>query len=107
MSEDGLHRTERLDAILTALAHPVRRRLLELLEFGAATAGDLSASAADSFGISPARASQHLRVLAHAGLVDVMPDGTHRWYSLADGAADDIADWLARLRLSRARGAGR
>ncbi|WP_062527168.1 ArsR/SmtB family transcription factor [Demequina rhizosphaerae] len=102
-----LDRAARLDATLTALADPVRRRLLELLEVGPTSAGDLAASAASLYGISHTRVSQHLKVLATAGLVDIAPDGTHRWYSLVDGAADDVADWLAGLRLSRARGAGR
>ena len=57
-----------MQKILHALAHPVRRYLVGLLRVGGTTAGDLAASAASRYDVSRSRISQHLRVLADAGL---------------------------------------
>ncbi|WP_062389520.1 ArsR/SmtB family transcription factor [Demequina iriomotensis] len=91
---------------LAALAHPVRFAMIDWLVPGGTHAGDLSLSAQAAFGISPARASQHLGVLARAELVDHRPDGTWRWYSINDGGGESVAAWLAEVGLS-GRGAGR
>ncbi|WP_062467316.1 ArsR/SmtB family transcription factor [Demequina maris] len=95
--------TPDVDATLAALAHPVRRSILEWLVPGSASAGDLADSACAAFGISRTRASQHLGVLARAGLVSISVDGPWRWYALSDGSADDLDAWLRRLRLSACR----
>ena len=86
-----------LDAALHALAHPVRRGLLELLVVGEAAAGDLAASAAANHGISLSRASQHLAVLTAAGVVEVIVDGTWRWHRLSSHPGTIIPEWLAQL----------
>jgi len=83
--------------IAHALASPVRRFALELLVVGGATAGDLSASISDNFGVSSARASQHLGILARACLVDVTVEAQWRWYTLAPNAAQPLIDWLRAL----------
>jgi DNA-binding transcriptional ArsR family regulator len=98
---DGLLEAEELQSVFSALANPVRRYLWELLEVDDASAGDLARSAATHFGISKARAAAHLQVLGRAGLVTVHPDGTWRYYRRVPGAAQDIADWLKRVELSR------
>ncbi|WP_296665419.1 metalloregulator ArsR/SmtB family transcription factor [Demequina sp.] len=90
-----------LDAMLRALADPVRRYILELLRDGQGAAGDLAASAAARFGISTARASQHLQVLARSGLVRVMHDGSWRWYGISVGAAGPVAEWMRGVELAR------
>ncbi len=95
-----LDEAEAVDAICTALAHPVRRSLLEMLDPGATHAGDLARSAAATWGISPSRVSQHLQVLARTALVDVHADGAYRNYRLVDGSADPLRAWLRRLRLT-------
>ncbi len=95
--------TRDVDAALAALAHPVRRSILEWLVPGPAAAGDLAASACSAFAISRTRASQHLGVLARSGLVMVSVDGPWRWYALSDGSADDLDAWLRRIRLSTCR----
>jgi DNA-binding transcriptional ArsR family regulator len=80
------------------LGDPVRRRLLEHLADGEASAGELTAVAQGDFGITQPAVSRQLRILREAGFVDVRPDRTRRWYRLrADGlrAADE---WLARYR---------
>jgi DNA-binding transcriptional ArsR family regulator len=86
-----------LNKVMHALAHPVRRFILELIITEGAYAGDLAASAASNFGISTQRASQHLAVLADAGLVEVAADGTWRFYRLKPGSTDVVLRWLDAL----------
>lgn len=97
-----------VDRAFKALAHPVRRFLVELLVFGSEPAGSLAASASATFGISTSRASQHLQVLAIAGLVDVWPDGPRRDYNLSERGLSVVRDWMAALKPERAadRGSG-
>jgi len=86
------------EAALRALAHPGRRRALELLAQAERTSGSLAAAC----GWSKPAASQQLRVLKAAGLVEVRADGNCRLYrARREGLAqlraflDDF--WLARL----------
>ena len=86
------------EAALRALAHPGRRRVLELLADREHTSGAL----AEECGWTRPAASQQLKVLREAGLVDVRADGNRRLYrarreGLAELRAflDDF--WLARL----------
>jgi len=86
------------EAALRALAHPGRRRALELLARGERTSGAL----AEDCGWTKPAASQQLKVLREAGLVDMRADGNRRLYrarreGLAELRAflDDF--WLARL----------
>jgi len=62
-----------------------------------ATAGDLSASIRDNFGVSNARASQHPRILSRARLVNVTADAQWRWYTLFPKAAQPLIEWLRSL----------
>jgi DNA-binding transcriptional ArsR family regulator len=73
---------DELDATLSALADPTRRRVVDLLREGPLRAGELAASAE----MSPPAMSRHLRVLRASGLVE------------AEGVDDD-----ARLRVYRLR----
>jgi DNA-binding transcriptional ArsR family regulator len=61
---------------LEALAHPGRRRILQLVIDREMQAGEL----AELTGMAQPAASQHLRVLREAGLVDVRPVGSRRLY---------------------------
>jgi DNA-binding transcriptional ArsR family regulator len=83
-----------VDAVLAALAEPVRRRLLERLAVGECPAGDLVALAGAEFGISQPATSQHLRVLRGAGVVTVRADGSRRVYAVDAGALAVVGDWL-------------
>ena len=70
--------------LLAVLAEPNRRRLLELLRGGERTVTELSAE----FSVTRPAISQHLGVLAAAGLVEVRQDGRFRRYRLnPDGMA--------------------
>jgi DNA-binding transcriptional ArsR family regulator/uncharacterized protein YndB with AHSA1/START domain len=86
-----------------ALAHPVRRRLVELLATGPRTTGDLTDQVPD---LSRFAVMQHLEVLTRAGLIVVRRRGRYRinhldpvplrrWYEqwvtpLADAAGAEI-----------------
>ncbi|QGQ21182.1 metalloregulator ArsR/SmtB family transcription factor [Cellulomonas sp. JZ18] len=83
-----------VDAVLAALAEPVRRRLLERLAVGECPAGDLVALAHAEFGISQPATSQHLRVLREAGVVRVRAEGSRRLYAPEPAALAVVGDWL-------------
>jgi DNA-binding transcriptional ArsR family regulator len=70
--------------LLAVLAEPNRRRILELLRGGEQTVTELAAQ----FSVTRPAISQHLGVLAAAGLVEVRQDGRFRRYRLTpDGMA--------------------
>ena len=79
-----------VDAVFTALANPVRRRLLELLAEGPMTAGQLAAQ----FELSRPAVSEHLAVLRRASLVRERPVGRERHYHLDAGPLADVDRWL-------------
>ena len=63
---------------LSAAAEPTRRRLLQLLATGPRTVSQL----AEQFTVTRPAISQHLAVLADAGLVTARKDGRQRYYSV-------------------------
>jgi DNA-binding transcriptional ArsR family regulator len=86
------------DAALRAIAHPGRRRVIEALGSGEQTATALS----EACGWTKPAASQQLKVLREAGLVDVRVDGNRRLYrarreGLAELRAFLDEFWAARL----------
>jgi DNA-binding transcriptional ArsR family regulator len=99
---------ELMDESLRAVADPTRRAILRLVRDGEHPAGEIAAHFPS---ISRPAVSQHLRVLADAGLVEVRPDGNRRLYrwrreGLRDAVAflDEMwADRLARLKAAAER----
>ncbi|MGC4750626.1 ArsR/SmtB family transcription factor [Micromonospora sp. DT201] len=101
--------------VLAAMAHPLRRRLMDVLKVhGPSTVGLL----ADRTDQAPANVSHHLKVLAAADLVTEAPelarDRRERWWRLvtralrwtntdfdADPAARAVADAATSLNLDR------
>lgn len=82
-----------------ALAHPIRRGIVERLAVGPATVGD----ATTGFGVSKPAISKHLKVLEEAGVVARVIDGrTHR-LSLDTSTLGEAADWMDRQRFLRER----
>ena len=79
-----------LEDSLRALAHPGRRAMLELVFDHERPATEL----ADAAGLSKSAASQHLKLLRDAGLVNVRVDSNRRLYR-ADMAR--VAEVAARL----------
>lgn len=94
MSTPGSAVRPHVDAVLAALADPVRRRLLERLAAGECAAGDLVVLAGAEFGISQPATSQHLRVLRDARVVTVRADGSRRLYAPDPAALAVVGDWL-------------
>ncbi len=86
--------------LIGVLAEPNRRRLLGLLRGGEKTVSELAAE----FAVTRPAVSQHLGVLAAAGLVEVRPDGRFRRYRLRpEGMASlrQVLDsfWTTELEL--------
>lgn len=79
--------------VLTALADPTRRALLQRLRAGPQPVGRLAAD----LPISRPAVSQHLRVLSDAGLLQVEPQGTRRLYRLAPQGLEGLRAYLNDL----------
>ena len=74
----------------TALAHPIRREIVERLSSGVATVGEASRD----LGVSKPTISRHLKMLEDAGVVTRVIDGrTHR-LALRPETLADAADWI-------------
>lgn len=80
-----------MDLALKAIAEPRRREILRLVLERELTAGEIAACFED---VTGAAISQHLRVLAEAGLVTVRKDGTRRWYRARPERLAEIRDYL-------------
>ncbi len=83
-----------MDAVAQALADPIRRRILQMLREGPATAGAI----ASAFPVSRPAVSRHLRVLREAALVRDVACGREREYRLELGALDEFEAFLRGLR---------
>jgi DNA-binding transcriptional ArsR family regulator len=78
----------------TALAHPLRREIVERLSGGPATVGVLT----HDLGVSKPTISRHLRMLEDAGVVSrVIVGRNHRLALRADTLADAEA-WIEQQR---------
>lgn len=77
--------------VFEALAHPTRRQILEDLNNGELTAGDIAAK----FQATGPTISRHLRVLRAAGLVSERRDANQIYYSLvSDSLALSVGNFL-------------
>jgi DNA-binding transcriptional ArsR family regulator len=77
-----------------ALAHPIRRGIVERLAEGPATVGEATAG----FGVSKPAISKHLKVLEETGVVSRAVVGrTHR-LSLQPAVLSEAADWMDHQR---------
>jgi DNA-binding transcriptional ArsR family regulator len=84
---------EVLGAVLIALADPSRRALLQRLAHGPATSGQL----ADLLPMSRPAVSQHIKVLADAGLLSTTVRGRERWHELAPAGLSEVEQWIGVL----------
>mgnify|MGYP002397887559 CR=1 FL=1 len=66
-----------MNKVLRAIAEPRRRDILSLVRGSELTAGEIAARFPE---VTPPAISQHLKVLAEAGLVSVRRQGTRRLY---------------------------
>lgn len=76
------------------LAEPRRREILDLLQEGERTVGEL----VDRIGISQPGVSKHLRILRDAGLVEARPDAQRRVYGVNPQPLAEIDEWLEPYR---------
>jgi DNA-binding transcriptional ArsR family regulator len=77
-----------------AIAHPIRRGIVERLAAGSATVGE----ATGGLGVSKPAITKHLKVLEEAGVVTRVIDGrTHR-LALDAEALREAGDWIDRQR---------
>jgi DNA-binding transcriptional ArsR family regulator len=83
-----------MDESLRAVADPTRRAILRLVQDDELPAGEIALHFAS---ISRPAVSQHLRVLADAGLVDVRADGNRRLYRLRREGLRDAASFMEEL----------
>lgn len=80
------------------LGDPVRRRILELIADGERSAGEVTATVREEFGISQPAVSQHLKVLRENGFATVRAVGTRRLYAVRPDALQEVDVWLDRFR---------
>jgi DNA-binding transcriptional ArsR family regulator len=83
-----------LAALGAILAEPARARILLALGDGRALAASVLASEA---GVAASTASGHLARLVQAGLLEVLPQGRHRYYRLAGPHIGELLEALARV----------
>ena len=79
--------------LLSTLADPTRRSLVELLRKGPLTVGELVARTP----VTQSAVSQHLQVLKAAHLVEERRDGARRYYSLDPAALGALRIYVEAL----------
>jgi DNA-binding transcriptional ArsR family regulator len=77
-------------AVFSALANPVRRRILELLLDGPRAANEI----ASEFEVNRPAVSEHVQVLRNLGLVSEETRGRQRIYHLNAAPLSEVRDWL-------------
>ena len=78
----------------SALAHPLRRDIVERLSGGVATVGEVRRDS----GVSKPTISRHLKMLEEAGIISRVIDGrTHR-LALRPEALAEASDWIESQR---------
>lgn len=84
----------RLDAIFTALAHPIRRAILNRLCHGKATVGEL----AQPFKISLPAVTKHLKILERAQLIRRSSQAQWRLCQFQVSPLDLASAWITEQR---------
>jgi DNA-binding transcriptional ArsR family regulator len=79
--------------VFTAIAHPLRRELLERLAVGEQPASRL----AEPFSVSRPAISQHLDVLVDAGLVSERKEGRERLFKLNPTPLREVSEWVGQM----------
>lgn len=87
---------EELDYAFSALADPVRRRIVARLSTGPATVKELT----ELFPITKQAVSKHIAVLTDAGLITRSRDGQRRPCHLDPAVLEAMTGWLDNYRLA-------
>lgn len=82
-------RSATTELVFRAVADGTRRGILDLLRGSPKSVGDI----VSRFGVSQPTISQHLRVLADAGLVNRRRDGRRIFYGLRPRGIRRVHDW--------------
>jgi DNA-binding transcriptional ArsR family regulator len=83
-----------VNQLLDAVAAPRRRAILRLVWDGEKSAGEIHRALGDvTFGA----VSQHLKVLARAGLVERRAQGKHRYYCARKSGLGPLRKWLEQM----------
>jgi DNA-binding transcriptional ArsR family regulator len=85
---------DEVDAVLSALADPTRRAIVERLSVSPAVVSELAAP----FSMALPSLLQHVRVLEDAGVVASSKQGRVRTVTLRPGALDVLHLWLDQNR---------
>jgi DNA-binding transcriptional ArsR family regulator len=93
LKRDPEAHTDAYEAVFTALAHPVRRRILLTINFqgGSMTAGEIAAMFEHAWPTT----TRHLQVLESAGLLQHERQGRSRIYRIARPRLALVRAWLA------------
>jgi len=83
-----------VSAVMEALAEPNRRRIVELLQDGERSVGELVGGT----GLAQPAVSKHLRVLKDAGLVEVRREAQRRLYRIRPQPLAELDAWLEPYR---------
>jgi DNA-binding transcriptional ArsR family regulator len=75
-----------MNSVFEALAHPIRREILEMLKRGSKSAGEI----ADAFEVSKPTMSGHFAKLKEAGLIHADQRGTTILYSLNLSTLEEV-----------------
>lgn len=87
-----------MDSVFDALAHPTRRRILEMLKRGGMSAGAI----ADAFDVSKPTMSGHFAKLKAAGLIQGEQRGTSTIYTLNLSALEGVMlAFMGRLQTGK------
>jgi DNA-binding transcriptional ArsR family regulator len=86
---------DNLNQVLSALADPTRRAIVERLASGEATVSQL----AEPFSLSQPAISKHLKVLEAAGLVKPGRSGQRRPRRLQPEAIRELSEWAEGFRV--------
>lgn len=86
--------TDILSQILSALADPTRRSILERLSTGEASVTEL----AEPFDMTMPAVSKHLKVLENAGLIVRSKSAQWRPRKLNAGPMKEVSEWLENYR---------
>jgi ArsR family transcriptional regulator len=83
-----------MNIFFKALNDPTRREILELLNKGDLTAGEI----ADRFKMTKPSISHHLDLLKQAALVVCVREGQFQKYSINTTVFDEIVKWMIQFK---------
>ncbi|MDF2658628.1 MAG: transcriptional regulator [Paenibacillus sp.] len=80
--------------MLSALAEPTRKKIVELLRDGPLSVGEI----AERLGLRQPQASKHLKVLSDNGILEMKAEANRRIYKLRSEPFQAMNDWVKSFR---------